>query len=84
MDALDSAGMTPLHRAILDDDEQRASDLVKVGFNPLTPDSRGITALDLAEGILGEESRTKMVVILQNTGSLFHSDTENHPKLPQR
>lgn len=67
MDALDIAGMTPLHHAVLTADLDRAADLIKLGFNPLTPDSRGITSRDLAEGILNEEVRTKMIAVLQNT-----------------
>jgi ankyrin repeat protein len=80
MDALDASGMTPLHHAVLDVDDQRAADLVKLGFSPLTPDSRGITALDLTEGILDDGARSKMITILRNPDVFPHSDTEAHSK----
>lgn len=66
LDALDYAGMTPLHRAVLDANPHEVADWVKLGLNPNAPDARGISALELAEGVLDTETRAKIIGALQS------------------
>jgi len=63
---LDDFGMTPLHEAVLYGRVNEVAALVKAGFDPATPDIRGITALDLAQGILDDANRADVVNALRS------------------
>lgn len=63
---LDSTGMTMLHRAVINGNAKEVAELITAGFDPMLPDSRGITALELAQGILNETLRAQII-------GLFHS-----------
>lgn len=67
LDSLDDYGTTPLHRAVLYARVQDAAVLVKTGFDPAFPDRRGVTSMDLVEGILDPKQRGDMLAALQGT-----------------
>ncbi len=58
--------MTPLHNAVLRADPKQVAELLKVGFDPSLPDARGITALDLAQGILDDSIRNEVLNALRS------------------
>ena len=63
---LDDFGMTPLHNAVLYAKVPQVVALVKLGFDASVPDSRGITALDLAKGILDDSLRKQILNALDS------------------
>jgi len=65
---LDFDGMTLLHRIVMNGKVAEAAQLMAAGFDPLLPDSRGITALALAQGILDDTERARMIAVLHGEG----------------
>lgn len=65
IDSLDRFGVTALHRAVLYTLADSAAKLVKIGFDPLFPDRRGITPLDLAGRIADPTQRAAMLDALR-------------------
>jgi ankyrin repeat protein len=63
---LDVYGMTPLHDAVLHARVSDVINLLKLGFDPSVPDIRGITALDLAKGIIDDARRSAVLEALHS------------------
>lgn len=65
LDAHDQNGMSALHRIILLRESYEVGKLVEMGFNPRFTDTRGMTAIDLANTILNERERLRTLKTLR-------------------
>ena len=66
LNGLDVFGMTPLHEAVLYARVDDVVSLLKLGFDPTVPDIRGVSALDLAQGILDDRKRSAILNALNS------------------